>query len=68
MTASVPEWSRENDGLIMLSDLHGNLIRRLPHRENTVNIEQVANGFYQLRSLNEKGISHRLGYIMVKRF
>ena len=66
--AILPEWTRENDGLIMLSDLHGNLIRRLPHRENTVNIKQVANGFYQLRSLNEKGISHRLGYIMVKRF
>ena len=55
--AILPEWTRENDGLIMLSDLQGNLIRRLPHRENTVNIEQVANGFYQLRSLNEKGIS-----------
>ena len=66
--AILPNWIKECDGIVMLCDINGTPIKRLQQTGNAVNIKQVTDGFYQLRSLNANGISHRLGFILVKRF
>ena len=66
--AILPNWINECDGIVMLCDINGTPIKRLQQTGNAVNIKQVTDGFYQLRSLNANGISHRLGFILVKRF
>ena len=66
--ARLPEWALRNDGIIMLAGITGNLLRKLQQKGDSVDIKSVPNGFYQLRSLNRTGISHRLGYLMIKRF
>lgn len=66
------------DGLLHLADvdllavetLQGSIIATLPHRcaaGATVDIRTVPAGFYVLRSLGRKGITHRLGYFKVER-
>ena len=66
--ARLPEWALRNDGIIMLAGITGNLLRKLQQKGDSVDIKSVPNGFYQLRSLNRTGISHCLGYLMIKRF
>ena len=68
MLARLPEWALRNDGIIMLAGITGNLLRKLQQKGDSVDIKSVPNGFYQLRSLNRTGISHCLGYLMIKRF
>ncbi len=37
------------------------------HNRPQVDIRQLDNGIYELRSLNKKGVMHRLGFFLVKR-
>ncbi len=37
------------------------------HNTPEVNISTLSDGFYELRSLNKKGIMHRLGFFFIKR-
>lgn len=66
----VPEASRLADTeYLLVESLQGVVITTLPHTPNakTANISRVKDGIYQLRSLNRKGKSHRLGMFIIKR-
>lgn len=52
---------------IILETLEGKSVATIPYRGNHADISNIADGMYVLRSLNRKGITHRLGYVLIKR-
>ena len=54
---------------LIVETLQGTTVAMLPHRRHaaTADIRSLAAGVYSLRSLNKKGISHRLGTFIIKR-
>ncbi len=50
-----------------IETLQGNIVAVLPYRSGHVNISSLPDGFYQIKSLGRKGVTHRLGYFTVKR-
>ena len=46
--------------------LQGTIIHTC-HNNPQIDIRSLSNGIYELRSLNRKGIMHRLGYFIIKR-
>ena len=42
-------------------------VEELEESGNTVSADMLADGVYELRSLNKKGIMHRLGFFIIKR-
>ena len=46
--------------------LQGTIIHTF-HNNPQIDIRSLSNGIYELRSLNRKGIMHRLGYFIIKR-
>lgn len=54
---------------LIVESLEGGTVAILPYssRFGNVNIRNMENGVYMLRSLNRKGISHRLGVFFIKR-
>ena len=66
----VPEASRLADTeFLLVESLQGVAITTLPYNPTakTANISRIKDGMYQLRSLNRKGKSHRLGMFIIKR-
>ena len=66
----VPEASRLADTeFLLVESLQGVAITTLPYNPTakTANISRIKDGIYQLRSLNRKGKSHRLGMFIIKR-
>ena len=51
---------------VMICSLTGNLLHTSPYTRR-ISIAALPDGFYELRSLNRKGISHRLGFFIIKR-
>ena len=54
---------------LVVETLQGTAVALLPwgNGAKTANIVRLKNGIYLLRSLNKKGVSHRLGVFVVKR-
>lgn len=52
---------------IILETLEGQAVATIPYRGSRADIRNIADGMYVLRSLNSKGITHRLGYVLIKR-
>ena len=54
---------------IIVESLQGSTIAILPYsaKTHTANVTAIANGIYSMRSLNKKGISHKLGVFIIKR-
>ena len=52
---------------IILETLEGKSVATIPYRGSHADISNIADGMYVLRSLNRKGITHRLGYVLIKR-
>lgn len=52
---------------IILETLEGKAVATIPYRGIHADISNIADGMYVLRSLNRKGITHRLGYVLIKR-
>ena len=50
-----------------IETMQGQLIATRPYIGQYLDVSQMPEGFYQLRSLNRKGITHRLGFFMIKR-
>ena len=44
----------------------GTVVRTFPYAQQ-LSVSTLPDGFYELRSLNRKGISHRLGHFIIKR-
>lgn len=52
---------------IVIETLEGCAVATLPYRGTQADIRSITDGMYIVRSLNRKGITHRLGYIIIKR-
>ena len=54
---------------LLVESLQGIAVATLPYNGSaeTINISALKNGMYQMRSLNRKGMSHRLGMFIIKR-
>lgn len=53
--------------LLVVETLQGGLIATLPYRQGTVSVTSLPDGMYVLRSLNRKGVTHRLGTFIIRR-
>ena len=53
--------------ILIVKSLTGVAVATLPYRGTHASIEKIPAGIYQVCSLNRKGITHRLGYLEVKR-
>ena len=58
-----------NTEYLLVESLQGIAVATLPYNGSaeTINISTLKNGMYQMRSLNRKGMSHRLGMFIIKR-
>lgn len=54
--------------LIMVTTIQGTPIAYKPWRGTTVDVRDVKDGFYCLKSVNKKGKTHRLGFFQIRRF
>lgn len=52
---------------IIIQSLIGNIIATLPYKSNDINISNIPNGMYIVKSLNRRGYAHRIGMFIIKR-
>ena len=52
---------------VTIETMQGSVVATRPYRGETINITDIRDGVYILRSLNHKGITHRLGSFIIKR-
>lgn len=50
---------------IVVESLEGNQLMTFPFKGQDISIAGINDGIYILRSLNRKGVSHRLGFILI---
>jgi uncharacterized lipoprotein YddW (UPF0748 family) len=53
--------------LLVIETLQGSIIATRTYEEKAVNISRIPNGYYVLKSLGRKGVTHRLGFFKIKR-
>ena len=53
--------------VLMIAKPDGRVISIQQHTGNRFDVSRLPNGFYVLKSLNRRGIHHRLGFFMIKR-
>lgn len=53
--------------MVSIETLQGTIIASKRYEGKSVDVSSIPNGVYLLRSLNRKGISHRLGFFEVRR-
>ena len=53
--------------LIVIETLQGTIIDTRSYQGKSINVYRLPEGFYVLKSLNHKGVSHRLGFFIVRR-
>ena len=64
----LPQKSKILDAdLIAIETFQGTIIATRPYRNMQVDIRDIPSGIYIIRSLNARGISHKLGYILIRR-
>ena len=51
---------------IVIEDIQGRIIKTCPYQGKYINITTLDDGMYILRSLNKRGVSHRLGHFVKK--
>lgn len=49
--------------LVTVETLQGAIVATLPYRSDRIYVASIPDGFYVVRSLNRKGVSHRIGYL-----
>lgn len=52
---------------LLVKSLSGTIVTTLPYKGTHADISNIKEGIYTLHSLNRKGITHRLGFMMIKR-
>ena len=53
---------------VVIETLQGNIVATIPYPTNgIINVADIPPGVYILRSLHHKGITHRLGFLKIKR-
>lgn len=53
--------------IITIEDMKGRIVASRSYRGKSADISQLADGMYVMRSVNRKGVAHRLGFFMIKR-
>lgn len=53
--------------VVVVEGVDGCMVATYPYVGATLNVARLNNGIYVLRSLNRKGVNHRLGFFMIKR-
>lgn len=51
---------------VVVTNIAGTITAVLPYNSNTISIKQLQSGVYAISSLNEKGITHRLGMFIIR--
>ena len=52
---------------LIIETLQGQQLRFAPYRGQTLDVSNLPDGIYQLRSLGSKGYTHRVGFFSIKR-
>lgn len=62
----LPACKAETDAtMLCIETMQGVIVATRPYQGKEVDVSQLNEGFYQLRTLSRRGISHRLGFFMV---
>lgn len=54
-------------GIVAIETMQGSIIATMPNTGAKISVSKIKDGFYLLRSINAKGVSHRLGFFIIKR-
>lgn len=65
-TLHVPSTGSSDAELLAILTLQGNMVHTCMHRQQ-IDIKTLPDGIYELRTLNRKGIMHRIGFFTIKR-
>ena len=53
--------------VITIENMQGRIVASRSYKGKSADVSKLDEGMYVMRSVNRKGISHRLGYFMIKR-
>lgn len=53
--------------MLFVETLQGRAVAKFPYRGEKADVTNLPNGVYQLRAVDDKGVTHRLGFFAVKR-
>lgn len=62
-----PQDSQLDAPMLTIVTLQGRIVKTLPKSGNSIDVSKIPEGVYQLRTLNRKGITHQIGYFIVRR-
>lgn len=62
-----PKPSTLDASLVLITTLQGTPIASRPYRDGRVDVGSVPEGCYTVRSIGRKGVTHRLGWFIIKR-
>lgn len=65
-TLLLPTSATTDAEFLSVCTMQGNIIHTC-HNRSHIDIRMLDNGMYELRSLNKKGIMHRMGFFIIKR-
>lgn len=66
-TLKLPSQSTLTDpGMILIETLQGNVVHSKTYR-STIDVSHIQEGVYLARTLSRKGVSHRLGFFVIRR-
>jgi hypothetical protein len=67
-TMVLPEKGKVLDAdVIAFVSMAGNVITTRPYRGKRADIRAIPDGIYTLRSVNKKGVTHRVGMVYIRR-
>lgn len=52
---------------IIIETLQGGIVATLPYTNGKTDVSKIPDGYYIVRSVNKKGVTHRLGEFIIKR-
>lgn len=68
MTMVLPKKDKCLDAeYLIVKSLPGTIVATLPYKGTHADIRGIQDGIYTIHSLNRKGVTHRLGFIIIKR-
>lgn len=62
-----PRESALDADVVTIEDMKGRIVATRPYKGTSADVSRLADGLYSMRSVNRKGVSHRLGFFMIKR-
>lgn len=66
-TVTCPKPENARTDLAVICDMKGHMITSKLYSTDRIDVSRLENGMYELRSLNRKNISRRLGFFQIKR-